>query len=101
MKDSTESKSLCAYVPMCLSVWHAGISGRLKTSLIRVAFFCLALPSVAWAQLPQVKSVDKPVGAPSEPVALTGFNFGTDITKVTVFFGGAKAVVTSVSDQLL
>ena len=72
-------------VLMCLlCVWRASISGRLKTSLIRASLLCLMLPSLAWAQLPQVKLVDKTKGAPSEPVAVTGFNFGTDLTKVKV-----------------
>ena len=71
MKESTESKSLCPLVSMCLCVWHAGISDHLRTNLIRIAFFCLAVPSVAWAQLPIVKLVDKTKGGPSEPVVLS------------------------------
>src|SRR6185295_12115401 len=75
-------KILCAYVSMRLCVSLADISGRLKPSLIRASLLCLMLPSLAWAQLPQVKLLDKTKGAPSETVAVTGFNFGTDLTKV-------------------
>ncbi|MBS1681226.1 MAG: VCBS repeat-containing protein [Bacteroidetes bacterium] len=53
------------------------------------------------AQLPQVRSVDRRFAAPQQTVSISGANFGTDPTKLSVFFGGVKGTINSVSDQLL
>jgi len=55
----------------------------------------------ALAQVPQVKLIDHQFSSPSQVVSLTGANFGTDPTKVAVYFGGAKGTITSITDQLL
>ncbi|MGC4021173.1 MAG: FG-GAP-like repeat-containing protein [Cyclobacteriaceae bacterium] len=53
------------------------------------------------SQIPQIKTIDKPYANPLQTVSLNGLNFGTDPTKLVVYFGGAKGSITSVSDQLL
>ena len=59
------------------------------------------LSSLAIAQLPEVKEVDRIKGSTSELVRLNGNSFGTDLSKVAVFFGGAKGSITSIANQLL
>ena len=65
-----------------------------------VTFFAVAGFS-SFAQKPIVTSVDKPVANNQSVVKLTGSGFGTDATKLAVFFGAAKGTTSFVSDQLL
>jgi gliding motility-associated-like protein len=63
---------------------------------------CLAFGSIAsWAQKPIVSSVDKMSAGNQEIVTFKGSSFGTDPTKLAVFFGASKGIINFVSDQLL
>lgn len=77
-----------------------GIS-RLKSSLSWGIFFHFAFFSVAYAQQPTIKSINKVAGGTGQVVAITGSNFGTDNTKVVVHFGGARGSIQTLTDQLM
>ncbi|HTJ51780.1 MAG TPA: FG-GAP-like repeat-containing protein [Cyclobacteriaceae bacterium] len=64
-------------------------------------FVGLLLSSPLLAQKPIVKTVVRNTGSMDNLVSISGLNFGTDMTKLVVFFGGAKATLVSASDQLL
>lgn len=53
------------------------------------------------AQAPVILSVHKHINAAGGKVTLIGSNFGTDATKLVVHFGGAKAPIVSVTNQIL
>ncbi len=53
------------------------------------------------AQRPVIREVNKVSGSITEVVTLKGSNFGTDATKLSVFFGATKATIQFVSDQLM
>jgi len=57
--------------------------------------------TAARAQRPVVKVVSKVNGSSSELVTLKGTSFGTDATKLAVFFGATKATIKSITDQVL
>lgn len=64
--------------------------------------FTLLLAVVAKAQKPEITSVDKLSGSLDEVVAIKGSGFGTDASKLIVFFGADKVgTIVSVTDQLL
>jgi len=65
-----------------------------------LAFSVLCFYS-AFAQKPEIKSIDKLTGSMEEVVTLKGSFFGTDATKLAVTFGASKGIIQSVSDQLL
>ncbi len=73
-------------------------------STFKIAAFFIAsllIAQTAWAQRPVVREVDKVSGSMTELITLKGSNFGTDATKLSVFFGATKAVIQFVSDQLM
>ena len=72
---------------------------RYKVLLFLIFIGLLSSPLLA--QKPIVKSVVRNTGSMDNIVSISGLNFGTDITKLVVFFGGAKATLISASDQLL
>jgi len=57
--------------------------------------------SLLSAQAPVIHSANKYVSSSGGKVTLVGSNFGTDATQLSVFFGGAKATVLSVTNQVL
>jgi gliding motility-associated-like protein len=64
----------------------------------------ILLCSVARAQTPVIQSVVKNKGSMGETVSISGNNFGTDKSKLIVFFGASIAMGTdiiSASDQLI
>lgn len=65
---------------------------------IAAALFCI---TPAFAQRPVVKVVSKSNGSSSERVTLKGTSFGTDATKIAVFFGATKATIKTITDQVL
>jgi gliding motility-associated-like protein len=54
-----------------------------------------------FSQRPEIKSVDKLQGNMNDKVTLKGNGFGTDATKLAVFFGGVRANILAVTDQIL
>jgi gliding motility-associated-like protein len=65
-----------------------------------ISAFCI-LSEVAFAQKPEIKSIDKLSGSMDEVVTLKGSFFGTDATKLAVTFGASRGTIQSVTDQLL
>lgn len=61
----------------------------------------LVLNGYGYAQSPVIYSVDRGNAAPREVVTLQGSDFGTDPSQVRVFFGGTKARIKSISNQLI
>lgn len=55
----------------------------------------------SFAQKPRVVSSDRKHGAMKEIVTIKGSDFGTDPTKIKVFFGAAAAEIKKVSNQLI
>lgn len=75
---------------------------KIKFLVIRISIFLiLFLPLLSVAQKPEVKVIDKIASSEAEKISLKGSGFGTDATKINVFFGAAKGAVTSVSEQLI
>ena len=74
-------------------------------SQFQITFGALAMvvlsSHLAFAQRPDIKSVDKISGSMDEVVTIQGLYFGTDATKVAVTFGASKGTIQSVTDQLL
>lgn len=58
-----------------------------------------ALPSSA--QKPEVKGMDAVSGPMGSVVTITGDNFGTDASKLQVWFGAARGTIKSASNQVL
>jgi len=50
------------------------------------------------ATLPTISGIQPASGPINTPVTVTGSNFGTDASKVTVLFNGVRATVQSVTD---
>ncbi|MBA4057097.1 MAG: hypothetical protein C0490_20460, partial [Marivirga sp.] len=73
----------------------------LFNALGRVTFFVLLGLGSAFAQKPEIKSIDKFSGSMDEVISLKGSFFGTDATKLAVTFGASKGTIQSVTDQLL
>ncbi len=61
----------------------------------------LMVTHFAFAQRPIIREVSKPSGSMAELITLKGNNFGTDATKLSVFFGATKANIIFVNDQLM
>lgn len=59
------------------------------------------IPLSALAQKPEIKSVSAPNGSVEEIITLKGDNFGTDATKLIVFFGASKGTIVRVSNQVM
>lgn len=76
------------------------ITMRLLTN-IRFIILVLLCTSHLYAQVPQVYSVDRMYAAPSQAVHIAGSNFGTNAANLSVYFGGTKATINSVNDQLI
>lgn len=66
-----------------------------------VKYLVLVFPTMVLAQKPEIKSVSKPSGNVTEIITLNGDNFGTDATKLVVFFGASKGTIESISNQVL
>jgi gliding motility-associated-like protein len=56
---------------------------------------------VVYAQRPEIRSVDKTSSSMSEKVTIMGSNFGTDATKLAVYFGAVKGTILTVSNQMI
>ena len=56
---------------------------------------------VVYAQRPEIRSVDKTSTSMSEKVTIMGTNFGTDATKLAVYFGAVKGTILTVSNQMI
>lgn len=56
---------------------------------------------VVYAQRPEIRSVDKTSSSMSETVTIKGSNFGTDATKLAVYFGAVKGTILTVSNQMI
>lgn len=54
-----------------------------------------------FSQIPKIQLLDRRYASPTQVVSITGANFGTDPTKLAVFFGGAKGTINTVADQLI
>lgn len=61
----------------------------------------LVFSYLGYAQNPVVYSVDRSNAASREVVTLQGSDFGTDRSQVRVYFGGTKAQIKSISNQIL
>jgi|GEM_PF-1080301 len=70
------------------------------TNLRFIAFGLLCISNL-YAQVPQVHSVDRAYAAPSQAVQISGSGFGTNAANLAVYFGGMKATINSVNDQLI
>jgi len=78
------------------------MNAMITRSLIYILPMAAALSwTAAHAQRPVVKVVSKSNGSSSEVVTLKGTSFGTDATKLAVFFGATKATIKSITDQVL
>jgi len=78
------------------------MNAMITRSLIYILPMVAALSWTAtYAQRPVVKVVSKRNGSSSELVTLKGTSFGTDATKLAVFFGATKATIKSITDQVL
>lgn len=56
---------------------------------------------VVYAQRPEIRSVDKTSTSMSETVTIKGTNFGSDATKLVVYFGAVKGTILTVTNQLI
>lgn len=73
-----------------------------KSRVTRILIYLiLFFPLLSVAQKPDVKVIDKIATPQAEKISLKGSGFGTDATKINVFFGAAKGTVSSVTDQLI
>jgi gliding motility-associated-like protein len=72
---------------------------RLKT--VGFVIVLLMIHYVALAQRPIIREVSAKSGSMTELITLKGNNFGTDATKLSVFFGATKATIQFVNDQLM
>lgn len=79
----------------------------LITSLLRkktygwpLAFF-LAIAMPSFSQKPEIKSLDPTSGAMGHILTITGDNFGTDASVLSVRFGAAAANIISATNQLI
>ncbi|WP_159453764.1 FG-GAP-like repeat-containing protein [Ohtaekwangia koreensis] len=59
------------------------------------------LSGMLYAQQPVILSVDKVSSSMSETVTIKGSNFGTDPTKLVVYFGAVKGTIVTASNQLI
>lgn len=67
-----------------------------------IAFvFLLGFSASALAQAPAPQAIQGSHTGPGHVVGIRGVGFGTDKTKLAVYFGAAKAAVTEASDQLV
>ena len=63
-------------------------------------FSCLIFSAFnAFAQKPEIKSLDKVQGPNGDLVSISGSNFGNNANQLSVFFGAAKGTIQTVSDQ--
>jgi gliding motility-associated-like protein len=74
---------------------------RQKIMKILLAALSIVASVPSFAQKPNITSIDKISGGNKEVITLQGNTFGTDATKLNVFFGASKGNVNFVSDQLL
>lgn len=77
-------------VGLILKRWKALIGATLF--LINIASF---------AQKPTISTIDKIKAGNQKLITIQGNSFGTDASKLSVFFGASKASINFVSDQLL
>jgi len=56
---------------------------------------------ISEAQKPEIRSLDRWVGAMEELVTIRGAFFGTDPNKIAVTFGASKADIVSITNQIL
>ncbi|MBT1703272.1 FG-GAP-like repeat-containing protein [Chryseosolibacter indicus] len=67
---------------------------------LTVLFF-VAFSYTAYSQAPRILSVDKDHGAMGETITLRGSGFGTDPSKLQVFFGAVEGTVLTTANNLV
>jgi gliding motility-associated-like protein len=74
----------------------------MKTRILSI-FLVLVIVSIqsAYAQKPDIKSIDKVSGEVAERVTIKGDNFGADASRLVVFFGGVRGTIISASNQVV
>src|SRR5688500_12596067 len=73
----------------------------MQKRILAALFLIICLHHIARGQKPTVVSADKESGAMTDIITLKGSDFGTDPTKLKIFFGGAQGEINSVSNQLI
>src|SRR5688572_17496941 len=76
-------------------------NNRLFARKATVALIFTLLFVAVKAQKPEITGVDKVSGGLDDVVTIKGSSFGTDQTKLVVYFGAEKADIVSVTDQFL
>jgi gliding motility-associated-like protein len=67
-----------------------------------ITLYILILACCAvYAQRPDIRSVDKTSTSMSEKVTIMGSNFGTDATKLAVYFGAVKGTILTATNQMI
>jgi gliding motility-associated-like protein len=77
------------------------IKKRSHIGVLLTAIVILTSCAISYGQRPVIRSVDKVIGSYTELITISGNNFGTDASKITVYFGAAKGEIVSLSDQLI
>ncbi len=91
----TFSTSRCIY-----GIMKALFNIIAKPTGITLYIMMLACCAV-YAQRPEIRSVDKTSTSMSEKVTIMGTNFGTDATKLAVYFGAVKGTILTVTNQMI
>ncbi|SHH75138.1 gliding motility-associated C-terminal domain-containing protein [Chryseolinea serpens] len=73
----------------------------LFTKIVGLLIVFLVIIPAAFAQRPEIKEISKVKGSMDDIVLLKGSFFGTDATKLVVFFGATPATILQAADQLL
>jgi gliding motility-associated-like protein len=71
-----------------------------KTKQLLLTLF-LALSIVAFGQKPEIKSLSTLSEPTGDLVTINGDNFGTDATRMVVFFGATKGTIENVTNQVI
>jgi gliding motility-associated-like protein len=77
------------------------IGSKMHTRLTTLLAIMLIAQIHLFAQRPDITSVDKTFAGNQQIVSFEGNTFGTDATKLDVFFGASKGTIKFISDQLL
>jgi gliding motility-associated-like protein len=77
------------------------IKKRSHIGVLLTAIVILTSCVISYGQRPVIRAVDKVIGGYTELITISGNNFGTDASKITVYFGASKGDIVSLSDQLI
>jgi gliding motility-associated-like protein len=77
------------------------IKKRSHIGVLLTAIVILTSCVISYGQRPVIRAVDKVIGGYTELITISGNNFGTDASKITVYFGAAKGDIVFLSDQLI